>query len=148
MIEFRESGIEALRLFIKNENTLKKTEKDLYEVSQQNLRKNENIKTVYLLNILQITKELKNGSKLKDISLLIKDGKLNWKRDDMNKMVLEEIEQDNFIIKPFEMEEGVLECKCGSKRVYSYSKQCRGGDESSTTFATCLKCKSQWTYSG
>ena len=148
MIEFRESGIEALRLFIKNENTLKKTEKDLYEVSQQNLRKNENIKTVYLLNILQITKELKNGSKLKDISLLIKNGKLNWKRDDMNKMILEEIEQDNFIIKPFEMEEGVLECKCGSKRVYSYSKQCRGGDESSTTFATCLKCKSQWTYSG
>ena len=63
-------------------------------------------------------------------------------------MIDKEIEQDNFLIKPLEIEEGVLECKCGSKRVFSYQKQCRGGDESSTTFAECVACKSKWIYSG
>jgi DNA-directed RNA polymerase subunit M/transcription elongation factor TFIIS len=57
-------------------------------------------------------------------------------------------EQDDFLIKPFEVEEGVLECKCGSRRVLSYSKQCRSSDEPMTTFATCMKCKSSWTYNG
>ena len=63
-------------------------------------------------------------------------------------MIDKEIEQDNFLIKPLEIEEGVLECKCGSKRVFSYQKQCRGGDESSTTFAECVACKAKWIYSG
>ena len=63
-------------------------------------------------------------------------------------MINEEIEQDNFIIKPFEIEEGVLQCKCGSKRVYSYSKQSRSADEPMSTYAQCMSCKSKWVYSG
>jgi DNA-directed RNA polymerase subunit M/transcription elongation factor TFIIS len=57
-------------------------------------------------------------------------------------------EQDDFIIKPFEVEEGVIECRCGSKRVFSYSKQSRGADEPMSTYAQCMMCKSKWVYSG
>lgn len=58
-------------------------------------------------------------------------------------------EQDNFLINPFEVEEGVLECnKCGSKRVFSYSKQVRSSDEGTSVFATCVACKSSWVHSG
>jgi len=71
-----------------------------------------------------------------------------WQNNYFNDLIDKEIEQDNFLIKPIEIEEGVLECKCGSKRVFSYQKQCRGGDESSTTFAECVACKSKWIYSG
>jgi DNA-directed RNA polymerase subunit M/transcription elongation factor TFIIS len=66
----------------------------------------------------------------------------------LNEYIQEEIEQDNFIIQPFEIVEGITECKCGSKRVYSFTKQTRGGDEISTTFNECLSCKSKWSYSG
>ena len=149
IINFRESGIEALNFIFKNNKTSKKIEKEIYEISLKNLRKNENIKTVYFLNILQITKDIQeNTLKIKDISNFLKSEKMNWNHESISEIILEEKEQNEFIIKPFEIEEGVLECKCGSKRVYSYSKQCRGGDESSTTFATCLECKSKWTYSG
>jgi len=149
IINFRESGIEALNFIIKNKKTSEKIEKEIYDISLSILRKNENIKTVYFLNILQVTKDIQeNKLKIKDISNFIKSGKLNWNHDNISDIISEEIEQDEFIIKPFEIEEGVIECKCGSKRVYSYSKQCRGGDESSTTFATCLECKSKWVYNG
>ena len=57
-------------------------------------------------------------------------------------------EQNDFIENPFEVEEGVIECKCGSKRVFSYSKQTRGADEPMTTFAQCMSCKKSWSYSG
>ena len=73
---------------------------------------------------------------------------MNWDHDFFNELKLEETEQDNFLIKPFEIEEGVLECKCGSKRVYSYSKQSRSADEPCSTYAQCMSCKSKWVYSG
>ena len=141
--EYRKNGLEAIYHIIKNKNNSKKIEKDLYSISLKNLRSNENIKTVYFINILQLS-QINNIS---NITNLIKEEKLNWNRDSIKNMVFEEEEQDEFIIKPFEIEEGVTICKCGSKRVYTYSKQCRGADEGSTTFATCLECKSQWTYS-
>ena len=58
------------------------------------------------------------------------------------------LEQNNFIETPFEIEEGVLECDCGSKRVFSYQKQSRSADEPMSTYATCMACKKQWVYSG
>jgi DNA-directed RNA polymerase subunit M/transcription elongation factor TFIIS len=57
-------------------------------------------------------------------------------------------EQDDFIENPFEIEEGVIECRCGSKRVFSFSKQTRSADEPMTTYAECVQCGSKWTYSG
>ena len=54
-------------------------------------------------------------------------------------------EYDSFLIKPFEVDEGVLECnKCGSNKTFSYSKQTRSGDEATTVFATCSNCGTSW----
>ncbi len=42
----------------------------------------------------------------------------------------------------------IMECnKCNSKKVISYSKQTRGGDESTTVYCTCVnpKCGFKWT---
>ena len=140
--EYRKKGLQAIYHIVKNKNNAKKIEKDLYNITLKNLTPNENLKTVYFLNILQISEH--NIS----IPTLIKEGKLNWKHDSLKNMVFEEQEQDEFIRKPFEIEEGVTKCgNCGSERVYTYSLQCRGADEGSTTFATCCKCGSKWTYS-
>lgn len=74
--------------------------------------------------------------------------KYGWNHDSLKKYQDIEYEQDCFIIQPFEIIEGIVDCKCGSKRVYSFSKQTRSGDESITTFNECLVCKSKWVYSG
>tara|TARA_A100001015_G_scaffold221287_1_gene248996 strand:+ start:754 stop:1167 length:414 start_codon:yes stop_codon:yes gene_type:complete len=57
-------------------------------------------------------------------------------------------EHDLFLVKPFEVEEGVLECgKCGSNKTLSYTKQTRSGDESTTVFAVCYDCHNKWMMS-
>ena len=54
-------------------------------------------------------------------------------------------EHDGFLIKPFEVDEGVLECgKCGSNKTISYTKQTRSGDESTSVFALCYNCNNKW----
>jgi DNA-directed RNA polymerase subunit M/transcription elongation factor TFIIS len=76
-------------------------------------------------------------------------GNIVWRHDFIKDDVDEVEEIRDYITKPLEVEEGVLICKrCESKRVFSYSKQTRGCDESSTTFAQCAKCGAKWSYSG
>ena len=82
---------------------------------------------------------------LQDILNDIKSNKILWNHDSLSEYIKEEEEQDDFIVNPFQIEEGIVECRCGSKRVYSYSKQCRSGDEGVTSFHQCLKCKAKWS---
>ena len=43
------------------------------------------------------------------------------------------------------IEEGVFTCsKCSCKRISIRTQQTRGGDESTTVFYTCVKCKNHW----
>jgi DNA-directed RNA polymerase subunit M/transcription elongation factor TFIIS len=50
-------------------------------------------------------------------------------------------EQDAFIEQPPEIDEGIIQCKrCKSNRTFSFSKQTRRGDESTTVFVRCSKC--------
>lgn len=57
-----------------------------------------------------------------------------------------QIEQDEYVANPYEVEEGVMECdRCGGKRVYSVSVQTRAADEPMSTRAFCITCKYHWT---
>jgi DNA-directed RNA polymerase subunit M/transcription elongation factor TFIIS len=79
----------------------------------------------------------------------IKAGKIGWLHPILENDIMDVDEMRDYMQSPLEVEEGVIECgKCKSKRVFSYQKQTRGCDESSTTFAQCAKCGKQWTYSG
>lgn len=131
----------ALKLVVKNESNVNTLEKNIFQVSNDD----ENI---YKNITFQVVNDIRNGKKLPEVLNDIKNFKVNWKHSSLNEYIQEEIEQDNFIIQPFEIVEGITECKCGSKRVYSFTKQTRGGDEISTTFNECLSCKSKWSYSG
>jgi DNA-directed RNA polymerase subunit M/transcription elongation factor TFIIS len=131
----------ALKLVVKNESNVTILEKNIFDASNDN-------ESVYKNITFQVVNDIRSGKKLKDTLNDIKNLKVNWKHSSLNEYIQEEIEQDNFIIQPFEIVEGITECKCGSKRVYSFTKQTRGGDEISTTFNECLSCKSKWSYSG
>ena len=83
--------------------------------------------------------------KLKIIINNIKKSNIGINSKDFQNIQEKIKEEESFIIKPFEIEEGVLECgKCGSKKTYSYTKQTRSGDESTTVFAVCCNCNSKW----
>lgn len=68
-----------------------------------------------------------------------------WKMSNFQRYSIEASEYDNYIISPHEVQEGVLQCrKCSCRKVFSFSRQVRSGDEPMTVFATCTKCRHQW----
>jgi len=133
----RDNGELALYYFISDEKIVKTIEKLIYNVS-------ENDENKYKRNIYQVITDINNGLSIKEIENNLKKKEILWKHFSLNNYAKEEEEQDDFIINPFQVEEGVVECRCGSKRVYSYSKQTRSGDEGITSFHQCLKCKAKW----
>ena len=139
--EYRKNGILAISSVLKNRKNILILEKYVYEKTIESLDA-ENVEYNYINNIFQLIGDILNdgSTNLTKILTAIKNKKIGWDheiyRETSNKMN----EQDEFIKNPFEVVEGVLECKCGSKKVYSYQKQCRGADEPMTTFAQCVKC--------
>ena len=60
------------------------------------------------------------------------------------KVRTEEQEEDDYITNPAEVEEGALQCRCGSKRTVSVTLQTSSGDESTAVWAQCTECKRKW----
>jgi len=107
------------------------------------------LEIIYTENIYQIVGDiLQDETTLKNILQNIKADKFNWDQPAYKEMRLKLQEQDDFIENPFVVEEGIFECKCGSRRVFSYTKQCRSSDEPESVFAQCMACKNKWVYSG
>jgi DNA-directed RNA polymerase subunit M/transcription elongation factor TFIIS len=144
----RQKGKSAINIIIKKENNINIIEKWIYTITQRENKTLESFNTEYIRNVFQIVQDLKNGKDRNDILNDIKKKKLGWNHSSFDIIRNALQEQDDFVMNPFEIEEGALECRCGSKRVFSYSKQTRSCDEPTSTFAQCMVCKSKWTYSG
>ena len=139
--ETRKTGKNSLKLFLGKEQNITTIEKNIAAISQDS-------DCMYRTILYQTIKDIKDGSKLTSILENLKNKKINWNHYSNDDYNFEEQEQDNFIIQPFEVYEGVITCKCGSSRVYSYQKQSRSADEPMSTYATCMQCKKKWVYSG
>lgn len=134
---YRVSGLRVLGSVITSESNVKKLEKKINELCEM---QNE-----YKLMIQEVVNNRRNGFSCKDIMLRLKDGKYLEGSEEYEGFRKKIIEHDSFLVKPFEVEEGVLECgKCNSNRTLSYTKQTRGGDESTTVFAVCYDCNNRW----
>jgi DNA-directed RNA polymerase subunit M/transcription elongation factor TFIIS len=98
--------------------------------------------------LYQVIGDLVSNVKPKDVIISLSSQRVLWDHPAFSQIKKKLDEQDDFIMNPIEVEEGVLECKkCGSKRVHSYTKQTRSADEPATTFAECVnpKCRQRWT---
>lgn len=145
--ETRESCLCALKTVLKNINNINIIEKNIYNsVKEKHYNNEEEYKRVVFQTIGDI---LESKFTLKDIVSNIKNNNIGWKHKCYTDIKNKLDEHDDFIVNPFEVVEGVTTCnKCGSKRVFTFQKQCRGSDEPMTTFAKCVECRSQWSYSG
>lgn len=135
---FREKGKETIGLYLQNVKNLEVFDKLIYNISGDDEDKYNEI-------LLEIVDYISNKKPLKQIVEILLEEQIGYNSVHFDEIKSLQEEQDNFIIKPFEIEEGVLECgKCGSKKTFSYSKQTRGGDEGTTVFAVCANCNARW----
>ena len=135
-----------------------KTRVKLLKILSQHLSNHKNIKLFYdhlltkdvdfIFEFLGFMESIDGSNNVEHqlVNLLdkIKTGKLGWNDSTFDKLLRIEEEEDEFLETPLEVAEGAIKCKCGSERVFSFSKQTRGGDESTTVFALCSSCKSKW----
>jgi DNA-directed RNA polymerase subunit M/transcription elongation factor TFIIS len=169
VISFREIGVEALKSVLKIENNINIIEKNLF-VNVVNKCFNYNkkpetfsteeyqlIRDMYNDSMYQIINDIQEGIKLKDILNNIKNKNIFWDHHSFDQMLENIKEQNDFIENPFEIEEGVFQCKafdtktekmCGSKKVFSYAKQDRSCDEGTSVYCECINCGAKWRERG
>ena len=133
---YRDKGCDALSIIIKNEKNVKVLEKKIHSVSDD--------QTNYMLLIQEVINLKRKGNSCKDIMSLLRSGKYLEMSEEYDVFREKLAEHDRFLVKPFEVDEGVLVCsKCGSNKTISYTKQTRSGDESTTVFAMCFNCNNK-----
>lgn len=134
---YRDNAIKTLGSVFKNNNNVKKLENKVHNITDD--------QDEYKLLILEIMENKRKGKSAKEIMSMLKEG---YYLENGGKYMLYRNkikEHDAFLVKPFEVEEGVLVCgKCNSNKTISYTKQTRSGDESTTVFATCYDCNNVW----
>jgi|688.fasta_scaffold250058_2 DNA-directed RNA polymerase subunit M/transcription elongation factor TFIIS len=132
----------ALGTVVKNEKNVDILEKSIYENTG-------NSEDAYRDLTFQVICDITGGKKLTEVLEYIKNGGFGWNHVNFQDTKFKQNEQDEFIMNPFEVEEGVLVCpKCKNSRTFSYTKQVRSCDEGTSVFASCMTCKHKWTHSG
>lgn len=83
------------------------------------------------------------------IEKVLRQNKLGWNHKCFQTFKKIQQEQDDYLLNPFEVEEGVVQCpKCKSFKVFSVAEQTRSADEPTTTMALCTGCKYKWSQNG
>jgi len=134
---YRTRGLMLLGSVISSDSNVKKLERKVNDLCQ--------MQDEYMLMMQEIANKRRSGMSCKDIMTRLKSGRYLETSEEYDVFRKKIDEHDAFLVKPFEVEEGVLECgKCNSNRTLSYTKQTRGGDESTTVFAVCYDCNNRW----
>lgn len=144
-MSYRETGKKCLKEYFKKEKNINLMEKKVYNLSVRLYNKymGHRIDILYKNCMYECLNLLEN--KKNNINDIIKNNMILWESGCFEKLKKIQEEEDNFLIKPFEVEEGVMQCeKCDSKKTFSYSKQTRSGDEATTVFVICTECGCKW----
>lgn len=132
--EFLENAEIVLSSFIKKPTNRLNVAKTLWRLSGRD--KDE---ANYLL--YDVFAEYLVSPKLDDVFMSIKQNHIGWNHPVFQTFQEAQKEVDDFLTKPPELEEGVIQCsRCGSKKTFSFSKQTRRADESATVYVRCAQC--------
>jgi DNA-directed RNA polymerase subunit M/transcription elongation factor TFIIS len=140
----REAGTSALQTILKNPKNIKILENKVAKYAASKIDSSKS----YNRLIYQVCGDIMASKKLVTILASLVVTKLEWNHKMYDVIRANIKEQDDFTECPFEVEEGVLTCGCGSSKVFSYCKQTKGGDEGTTSFAKCMECNASWTEGG
>lgn len=105
-----------------------------------NYSKGDENKAFYYL--YEILTEYHCNTNIENVLDIIINKKLEWNHPMFENLKFIQKENDDYLLNPPEVEEGVIECrKCHSKKTFSFSKQTRRADESATVFVRCSNCQ-------
>ena len=138
----RDIGKQALSFVVSKKKNVDMIEKYIYNATEN---KDDYIELIYE-SIASLTENSPRASteSIKSLITNIFNDRFEWDNPIYTQYRDKVAEEDQFLMNPFEIEEGVLECKCGSKRTISFQRQTRSADEGSTTFAQCVECGTRW----
>lgn len=136
----RTIGVNALKTVLKSEKNINILENAIHDQCEND--------DEYKEILFEIINDINNKQTLQNVLTKIKSDRTKWNNDCFNSVKESIFEQDEFIENPFEIEEGVIQCNCGSRRVFSYSKQVRSLDEGCNLFAQCIACGAKWQNKG
>ena len=87
---------------------------------------------------------LTEGDSAEEVLRKIESDEFFLNHKEFGKLRLNQEEEDEFMANPAEVEEGVLQCSCGSWRTWSYTLQTCSGDEATSVWAICVACGNKW----
>ena len=95
--------------------------------------------------LYEVIYALQAGTNIKEVFSCLSTGSIGFNGTAFKQQREKQIEEDEFITNPAEVEEGVHECeRCGSKRTVSFTLQTQSGDEATAVWAQCVECKKKW----
>lgn len=141
MDSLRDLSQKTIGLYVKNKVNVEKIERKLYESI------GEAKEDFYRWCLYQLIGLIIDSGPNTAFSSL-KKGEIGWNATQYKDISQKLDEIDDYLINPFEVSEGINECKCGSKKTWSFTKQTRSADEPATTFCKCVMCGTSWSYSG
>lgn len=98
----------------------------------------------YVLQLLSAKYSTGNPSKFR-----LSNIKLGWNDPIFNDIMKDQQEQDEFMVNPYNIADGVSVCKkCKSTKTYNVERQSRSLDEPSTVTTVCTSCGHRSRYSG
>ena len=149
----RQKGITALSHALKQQKNCETFEKYIYShvceshTSETHTTLSQEKYFWYIYQVVGLL--LQDSSNFKNTFKNVKQGKIGWESSTYDSISSKIKEHDEYLVKPFEVVEGVAQCgKCGSKKTWSIAKQMRGGDEGTSTISRCVECGHHWVYSG
>lgn len=141
-MSFRTIGYNTIATVIQKHKNIELLEKYIYKYTSD---ETEYIDVLY--NTIYTLQQSSNRTQsIRDLITQLYNRNCGWNDPTYTSYKEKLEEEDEFITNPFEIEEGVLECKCGSKRTISFQRQTRSADEGSTTFAQCVECGNRWRH--
>ncbi len=139
--EIRKKGCKVLSSLIAKENNVKTAEKLIFDYCGGDEKRYNHI-------LFQVMGNISKQNPMYAYKVL-KEGKVEWRDDVYEKIAQKMVEMNEFLVKPFSINEGIIKCKnCGSYKTFCSQMQTRSGDEQLTLFVRCTQCGKHWCNNG
>lgn len=136
---------EKFREVIHNKTNRNKVLNFLYATIQDTVKNVQKQQEILYFYFYEIHVEWSIYPRIEDLFQFVRQKKFGYFHSEFDIIRQEIEEEENFIMCPPVIDEGVIECRrCKSRRTFSFNKQTRSSDEAVTVFVRCVNCGHQF----